>query len=85
MRYAKVKITDKGNVQTKFEGLPKGEYAVSVYHDANLNEELDTNMMGIPKESYGFSNNAKGFMGPPSFEDAKVLCNNNISITIKLQ
>ena len=28
---------------------------------------------GIPKEAYGCSNNAKGFMGPPKYEDAKFM------------
>ena len=34
------------------------------------NEKLDTNFFGIPKEQFGFSNNAKGRFGPPSFESA---------------
>ncbi len=52
--------------------IPAGNYAVAVYHDKNGNGKLDTNFMGIPKEDYGFSNNARGTMAPPSFEDAKV-------------
>jgi uncharacterized protein (DUF2141 family) len=28
--------------------------------------------MGIPKEGFGFGNNAMGMFGPPSFDEAKV-------------
>ena len=48
--------------------LPFGEYAIKVYHDENGNNELDTRIFGIPKERYGFSNNARGTMGPPEYE-----------------
>ncbi len=53
-----------------FENLPHGEYAISVYHDANGNGELDSNLLRIPKEAYGFSNNARGTFGPPDYEQA---------------
>ncbi len=55
-----------------FENLKPGDYAVSVFHDENENEKLDTGFMGIPNEPYGFSNDAMGTFGPPSFEKAKV-------------
>ncbi len=54
-----------------FENLPYGEYAVRVYHDANGNDKLDTNFMGIPKEPYGFSNHVRGTFGPAKWEKAK--------------
>jgi uncharacterized protein (DUF2141 family) len=37
---------------------------------------MDTNFLGIPKEDYGCSNNARGFMGPPKWKDAKFQINN---------
>jgi len=61
----------KGEVEVVFENLPAGEYAISILHDANKNEKMDSNLLGMPKEGYGFSNNAMGTMGPPSFEKAK--------------
>lgn len=57
--------------QFVFEGIPRGVYAVSVFHDENMNGKLDKNFMGVPREGYGFSNNPKKRMGPPSFEEAK--------------
>jgi len=65
-----------------FEGLEKGEYAVSIYHDENNNGKMDTGFMGIPTESYAASNNAKGFMGPPKYADAKFVLQNNSKIKI---
>lgn len=54
-----------------FENVPNGIYAISLFHDENGNDKMDTGMFGIPKEAYGCSNNATGFMGPPKWEDAK--------------
>jgi len=65
-----------------FENLPEGEYAVSAFHDENDNKELDTNFIGIPKEPIGISNDAKGFMGPPKYDDAKFLVSENKEIKI---
>jgi uncharacterized protein (DUF2141 family) len=54
-----------------FLNIPKGKYAISAYHDKNSNSKLDTNFIGIPKEDVACSNNAKGKMGPPKYQDAK--------------
>lgn len=51
--------------------LPDGHYAVRVMHDANGNGELDSNLVGIPTEAWGFSNDASGSFGPPSWQDAR--------------
>jgi uncharacterized protein (DUF2141 family) len=48
--------------------LKPGKYAFKYFHDENKDEKLNTNFMGIPKEGFGFSNNAKGKFGPPSFD-----------------
>jgi len=63
-------------VTVVFENLKPGEYAVSVIHDENENGELDKNFIGIPKEGFGFGNNAMGSFGPPGFKDAKVRVDN---------
>ena len=64
--------------------LPEGVYAISAYHDENENQKLDTGWFGIPKERYGCSNDAKGNMGPPKYEDAKFQLSNHKSLSIKL-
>ncbi len=61
-----------GRARVVFAGLAPGGYAVAVYHDENDNGRLDTGFLGIPTEGLGASNDAKGFMGPPSFEKARV-------------
>ena len=49
--------------------LPPGRYAVSVYQDVNGDRKLDHNFLGIPKEPVGASENPKGRMGPPHFDE----------------
>ena len=50
--------------------VPAGKYAVAVIHDENGNRKLDRNFLGIPKEGFGFANNPRVFMTPPSFNAA---------------
>lgn len=54
-----------------FEGLAAGTYAAALFHDENNNGRLDTGIFGIPTEPVLASNNARGFMGPPSFNAAR--------------
>ncbi len=63
-------VRDGGNRVTLHD-LPAGGYAISVFHDADLDGELNTNLMGIPTEAYGFSNNARGSFGPPTYDDCR--------------
>lgn len=66
---AKAPARDGENVIT-VKDVPAGTWAVLSYQDENDNGELDRNIVGIPKENYGFSRDARGRFGPPSFEDA---------------
>lgn len=52
------------------DGLTAGTYALRLMHDLNGNQELDTNLVGMPTEPYAFSNNAKANFGPPKFKAA---------------
>jgi uncharacterized protein (DUF2141 family) len=68
-----------------FEDIPPGTYALAVIHDENMNGKLDTKWLGIPKEGYGFSNDAKGFLGAPSFPAASFQYDGqNLDLTISL-
>lgn len=60
----------KSQARCDFEDIPPGTYALAVIHDENMNGELDTNVLGIPKEGYGFSNDARALFGAPSFSEA---------------
>jgi uncharacterized protein (DUF2141 family) len=64
-----VKIAERQAV-CDFTGMAPGTYAVSVVHDENSNGKLDRNLIGIPREGVGASNDAKGHMGPPKFSAA---------------
>jgi len=67
------------------DSLEYGEYAIRVFHDENKNGELDTDFLGIPDEDYGYSNDASGFFGPPSWEKAKFYFNKpEMTITINI-
>lgn len=69
-----------------FEDAPSGTYAIAVVHDENLNGKLDTNWLGVPKEGYGFSNDAKARFGAPSFRAASFTYDGkNLSLAIKLR
>jgi len=65
--------------------LKPGKYSFKYFHDENNNIELDTNVLGIPKEGYGFSNDARCKFGPPDFKEtvfevkynATVVCSPN--------
>lgn len=59
-------------IRAVFRNIPPGDYAISIIHDANDNGKLDTNRFGIPREGFGFGNNAMGIFGPPSFAKAKI-------------
>lgn len=67
-----------------FEGLDPKAYAIAVYHDANGNAKMDRNFFGVPTEDYAFSNNAAGLFGPPPFDEAKFLLNEDRRIDIIL-
>jgi len=46
--------------------------AIAAYHDTNGNHEMDRNALGIPSERYGYSANARGLTGPPTFEESAI-------------
>ncbi|MDA9690478.1 DUF2141 domain-containing protein [Pseudomonadota bacterium] len=65
--------------------IPDGEYAIAFFIDANGNKKLDKNFLGIPKEQFGFSNNAMGTLSAPTFEQAKFKVAGNTVQNIKLK
>jgi len=81
-----VKVTDN-KMKVSFNDIKPGNYAVSVLHDENQNKDMDQGKLGIPKEGYGFSNDAKGVMGPPSFKKARIAVASakDTDITIKMK
>ena len=58
-----------GSVRVSTDALPAGNYSIRVMHDVDGNGKLNTNMVGMPREPWGFSNNARGSFGPPKWQD----------------
>ena len=76
---------NKEAIVCKFENLPNGDYAVSVFNDENNNGKLDTNLFGMPTEDWGVSNNVRHVMSSPTFEESKVtIDNDDLKIIIEL-
>ena len=67
-----------GEVIAIFKNMKPGVYALAIHHDENINKEMDTNFIGLPKEGYGFSNDARVFFGPPNFEAASFIIGQKI-------
>jgi uncharacterized protein (DUF2141 family) len=84
-RSASVEMTD-GKAVSTFGDLEPGAYAVSAYYDKNNNGKLDQNLVTKPTEPYGFSNDARGTFGPPSFQEAQfALSQDGRTITVHLK
>lgn len=58
-----------------FEDLPAGEYAYAILHDEDGDGEMKKNLLGIPREGFGFSNNYQPRIKNPSFQDASFSLN----------
>jgi uncharacterized protein (DUF2141 family) len=59
-----------GKATCVFNAVPPGSYAVAVFHAENNETQIETGMFGKPKQGFGFSRDAKGSFGPPSFDAA---------------
>jgi uncharacterized protein (DUF2141 family) len=69
--------------EVSFDSIYPGKYAIQFYHDENQNGKLDMNLIGIPKESYGSSNNVKPILGPPKFEKMLFSLTENKKVIMK--
>ena len=66
-----------------FKNVKPGEYALLAMHDENENYMMDFEASGMPKESFGLSNNPVSF-GPPQFNEAKFAVNDkDLNFTIR--
>ena len=67
---AEIVTPSKGQATATIRNLAAGRYAVAAFQDAEGTGKLETNLVGMPREPYGFSNDARAALGPPSFERA---------------
>lgn len=75
----------KGRQTVVLGTLPGGTYALAVFHDANGDGELNTNVLGIPKEAYGFSNNARPGFRAPYFREAAFVLQQSLVVKVVLK
>ena len=68
--YSKSASVENGKSTVVFKNVPQGIYAVICFLDENDNNRMDFEENGMPKESYGLSNNMMTF-GPPEFNSSK--------------
>lgn len=76
---------DPNGVMCRFEGLRPGSYAVAVSHDLNANRRTDTNLLGIPTEDWGVSNNVRPTLRAPRFEEAAVQVTDGAPVAIEIR
>ncbi len=85
MRLTAMKVPNR-TARCDFEDIPAGTYALVVLHDENMNARADYNWLGIPKEGYGFSKDAKGMLAAPTFSQASfVYDGDTLNMTITLR
>jgi len=82
--YALKENVKKGSF-SKVVMVEEGTYGVKIYIDKNNNNKFDFNIIGIPKEQFGFSNDAISLLGPPSFKNASFEVVDNKTIYIKMK
>lgn len=68
---ARARVPANGDVVTLSLAAPSpGHYGIRLFHDVDSDGVMDANIIGIPTEPFGFSNNAPLQFGPPSFSAA---------------
>ncbi len=78
-----VKIRD-GKAQAVFADLKPGQYAVTLLHDEDQDGKMDKNMMGIPREGYGFSGEKVSKMRAPKFDEARFALRSDTAVQISV-
>ena len=80
---ANEKTTNKTATFT-ITNVQAGAYGITCFHDENNNDQMDFEASGMPKESYGVSNNNMSF-GPPQWEAAKFeVTGEDLKLTIRM-
>lgn len=64
-------VTTPEGILVRIPGVAPGSYAAIVLHDENRNLRMDRNRLGMPREGYGVSNDARNRMSAPRFAAAR--------------
>jgi uncharacterized protein (DUF2141 family) len=84
-KLARVRVKAAASVRACF-WLAPANYEVAVYHDANGDRDFDRNLVGLPAEGFGFSNNPETTIGLPPISAARFhLSAGEGSVTIQMR
>lgn len=78
------KIISNNKCIIVLENIKPGKYGFNYIHDENKNKKLDTKMLLIPKEGFGYSNNVDAKFGPPAFEKWIFEVKENTKLNLKV-
>ena len=84
--YSSTIKVDGQTVTWTINDVPYGDYGIAAFHDENSNGKMDKNLVGVPKEPYGFSNNLTVILRAPRWDKGKFAVTNpitEISIEVK--
>ncbi len=84
MFYSAEKEVESESMTFLFKDFPRGNYALTLYHDEDGDGEMDRRWYGPPKEGYAFSNNFSSATRPARFEDAvfELTADTAVSVTM---
>ncbi len=84
--YAGSAIARPGSTVVTITGVPPGQYAAQVFHDEHDDGHVHRNVLGIPTEPIGFSNDAPLHLHGPKFKEAAFAVEHGVErITLRLR
>jgi uncharacterized protein (DUF2141 family) len=72
-----------GGVSVHLSGLPRGRYAIAVFHDENKNGRVDKNWLGLPAEGFGFSRLTP--LRVPSFDEVSFPTGGSVATHVRMR
>lgn len=79
-----VSVSGNNEITVEAADIAPGTYGVRAMHHINDNVSMDTNLIGMPREAYGVSNNARGNFGPAKWKDIAFTLTGDTHIDIHL-
>ena len=67
IRIPKDKVKEN-TLSYNLKNLKPGKYAIAILDDENSSGDMEFTKLGIPKEGYGFSNDAKPLLSAPPYK-----------------
>jgi uncharacterized protein (DUF2141 family) len=60
-------------VRVVISDIPPGTYGFGAFQDTDGSGKISRNLLMFPNELFGFANGARGRLGPPDFDQIRVL------------